>query len=252
MRLRKTLAALLFTGCVVQSPPPRYGYQQQQPNYQQQPPTQQPPTQPLPATQPQPPPEPAPPQPQPPAEPAYYDVPGSFDVNVSVSGDAVWNLDVFFDQLDPYGTWYDDTTYGWVFVPSTANYVPYSNGYWKYTDYGLLWVSNDPFGWATDHYGRWVYLNRWVWAPDLTWGPAWVNWRQGNGWIGWAPAGYQADAYVPENDWHFCRAPDLFAVDLKSRFITGGNKNYLATSNPVIRYNKFKNYQWVAGPSENW
>ncbi|HEX5060329.1 MAG TPA: DUF6600 domain-containing protein, partial [Kofleriaceae bacterium] len=151
------------------NPPPQYGYQQQQPGYQQpgyqQPPpptqTQPPPTQPA-VTQPPPPTQPEPPPPPPPAEPAYYDTPGSVNVNVSFQGDAVWNLDVFFDQLDPYGTWYDDQTYGWVFVPSTANYVPYSNGYWKYTDYGLLWVSNDPFGWATDHYGRWVYLNRWV------------------------------------------------------------------------------------------
>ena len=121
-----------------------------------------------------------------------------------------------------------------MFVPSTQNYVPYSNGYWKYTDYGLLWVSNDPFGWATDHYGRWVYLNRWVWAPDLTWGPAWVTWRAGDGWIGWAPAGYSDTVYVPDDHWRWLRAQDLFAVDINRRYVTSNIKLYLSTSQPIV------------------
>src|ERR1041385_9040583 len=204
MRLRSALASLLFAGCTIQSaPPPQYGYQQQPPpNYQQPPPTQV--VQQPPPVQTPPPPVQQPPQP----EPVYYDEPGSWDVNVGFAGDPVWSVDVFYDQLDPYGTWYNDPTYGWVFVPQQQGYVPYSNGYWKYTDYGMVWVSADPFGWATDHYGRWVYQNRWVWAPDLTWGPAWVNFRVGDGWIGWAPAGYSADPYVPEDNWRFVAAPD--------------------------------------------
>jgi hypothetical protein len=27
----------------------------------------------------------------------------------------------------------------------------------------------------------------WVWVPDTVWGPAWVGWREGGNYIGWAP-----------------------------------------------------------------
>jgi hypothetical protein len=190
--------------------------------------------------------------PEPSAQPVDYDEPGYATINVRVTGESVRSIDVFFDQLDPYGTWYDDPTYGWVFAPSQSGYVPYSNGRWKYTDYGMLWVSNDRFGWATDHYGRWVYQNRWVWAPDLTWGPAWVSWRQGNGWIGWAPSGHTAHAYVPDEHWRFVAAPHLFSFDIRSHYEASNIHLYLNTTMPIVRYHRHDNNVWVAGPSENW
>src|SRR6185312_12156396 len=72
--------------------------------------------------------------------PPDYDDPAYDDDNAQVAGDAVPSVDVFYDQLDPYGTWYDDPTYGWAFTPQQADYVPYSNGSWRYTDTGLLGV----------------------------------------------------------------------------------------------------------------
>src|SRR5205085_1063852 len=27
----------------------------------------------------------------------------------------------------------------------------------------------------------------WVWTPDATWGPAWVDWRYNDNYYGWAP-----------------------------------------------------------------
>ncbi|HXO42039.1 MAG TPA: DUF6600 domain-containing protein, partial [Thermoanaerobaculia bacterium] len=44
-------------------------------------------------------------------------------------------------------------------------------------------------GWATYHYGRWAYDSDygWEWIPGYEWGPAWVAWRNGGGYIGWAP-----------------------------------------------------------------
>src|SRR5690606_32613140 len=127
------------------------------------------------------------------------------DVTAPPAGSAVPDVTIFYDQLDPYGQWYDDPDYGYVFAPSRANYVPYTNGYWNYTDYGLTWVSNDPFGWATDHYGRWVYRGgRWVWRPDTRWGPAWVQWRTGDNYVGWAPMGFGAyEVDVPVTAWRF-------------------------------------------------
>jgi len=47
----------------------------------------------------------------------------------------------------------------------------------------------EPWGWATYHYGRWVNLDGtgWCWVPGYTWAPAWVSWRYGDGYCGWAP-----------------------------------------------------------------
>ena len=57
------------------------------------------------------------------------------------------------------------------------------------SDYGWTWVSDEPFGWATYHYGRWAWdpYAGWLWVPGTDWGPAWVAWQQGNGYVGWAP-----------------------------------------------------------------
>src|SRR5262249_50929004 len=72
---------------------------------------------------------------------------------------------------------------------SDPTWRPYSDGYWAYTDLGWTWVSYEDFGWATYHYGRWVRLADygWVWVPGYEWGPAWVSWRFGWGYAGWAP-----------------------------------------------------------------
>jgi hypothetical protein len=52
-----------------------------------------------------------------------------------------------------------------------------------------MWASDEEFGWATDHYGRWFFDDRygWVWVPGNDWAPAWVSWRSGGGYVGWAP-----------------------------------------------------------------
>jgi uncharacterized protein DUF6600 len=43
---------------------------------------------------------------------------------------------------------------------------PYSVGQWVITDYDGTWVSDEPWGWATDHYGRWFFepSDGWVWV----------------------------------------------------------------------------------------
>ena len=83
--------------------------------------------------------------------------------------------------------------YGYCWQPSVAvsnsNWRPYSDGYWAYTDVGWTWVSYEDFGWATYHYGRWTRLRDrgWFWVPGREWGPAWVSWRTGGDYVGWAP-----------------------------------------------------------------
>ncbi|MGH8094469.1 MAG: DUF6600 domain-containing protein [Chthoniobacterales bacterium] len=103
------------------------------------------------------------------------------------------SLNFFYDNLSPYGTWIDVGDYGYCFQPNVAvsdsTWRPYSDGYWAYTDAGWTWVSYEDFGWATYHYGRWADLADygWVWVPGYEWGPAWVSWRTGGDYIGWAP-----------------------------------------------------------------
>ena len=109
--------------------------------------------------------------------------------DVSIAGEPVASVDVFYDQLSPYGAWASDARFGSVFIPAEASFVPYVNGHWVYTDAGMVWVSPEPFAWATSHYGRWLYSDdfaRWVWIPDTTWGASWVDWRETDGEWGWA------------------------------------------------------------------
>ena len=97
----------------------------------------------------------------------------------------------FYSELSPYGEWVRHPQYGWSWFPRNvrAGWRPYSLGRWVESDYGWVWVSDEPFGWATYHYGRWAWDPRvgWLWVPGTDWGPAWVAWQQGNGYIGWAP-----------------------------------------------------------------
>jgi hypothetical protein len=97
----------------------------------------------------------------------------------------------FYDELQPYGTWIYDPQYGNVWVPDVEeDFRPYATrGYWAMTTYGNTWVSDYPWGWATFHYGRWHFDNYygWEWVPGNEWAPAWVSWRNGGGYYGWAP-----------------------------------------------------------------
>jgi hypothetical protein len=115
-------------------------------------------------------------------------VPQDPSVEASASfGDA----DDFYGALSPYGEWLelDAGFYAWRPTHVQYGWRPYLHGRWAWTDYGWYWISNEPFGWATFHYGRW-YLDDsygWVWIPDHTWGPAWVEWRYNDDYLGWAP-----------------------------------------------------------------
>lgn len=102
------------------------------------------------------------------------------------------SLDLFYKALEPHGDWVEVENYGYCWQPRTASetgWRPYVDGNWAYTNYGWTWVSNEPFGWATYHYGRWARVRRlgWVWVPGSEWAPAWVSWRSSDRYVGWAP-----------------------------------------------------------------
>lgn len=97
----------------------------------------------------------------------------------------------FYNGLAPYGDWFQDPEYGYVWMPRNVgpNFRPYyTNGYWTMTEYGNMWISNYAWGWAPFNYGRWALRPYgWIWVPGTQWAPAWVVWREGGGYYGWAP-----------------------------------------------------------------
>src|SRR6516162_7436685 len=111
------------------------------------------------------------------------------------------SYNVFYERLQSEGRWFDDDKYGYVWQPSEAemdeNWRPYTDGHWAYTDRGWIWISNEDFGWATYHYGRWTRVRGvgWIWVPGNTWAPAWVSWRQTDrdDYVGWAPLPPECD-----------------------------------------------------------
>jgi hypothetical protein len=110
------------------------------------------------------------------------------------------NVTYFYDGLAPYGSWIQADGIGWCWQPRIVvlnrGWRPYCDGgHWIYTDAGWYWQSDYSWGWAAFHYGRWHSHPRWgwVWLPDRAWGPAWVVWRSGGDFCGWAPLPPRAD-----------------------------------------------------------
>jgi hypothetical protein len=115
----------------------------------------------------------------------------SAGIAIGPSGHASVDVGFFYSNLSGYGRWVDRPSYGRVFIPRVAHFGwrPYRYGHWVETDWGWTWISDEPFGWATYHYGRWSLDPDygWVWVPGTDWGPAWVDFHEGDGYIGWAP-----------------------------------------------------------------
>lgn len=132
----------------------------------------------------------------------------------------------FDAALEGYGHWAEHPKLGDVWIPDNVpqDWQPYRIGHWVYTDdWGWYWNSDEDFGWVTYHYGRW-YLDRqlgWVWAPSDEWGPAWVNWRQGDNFVGWAPT--PPDEYLDDDEeadnYMFVEAGNLLAPEVYTVFI---------------------------------
>ncbi|MEO8486040.1 MAG: DUF6600 domain-containing protein [Betaproteobacteria bacterium] len=129
---------------------------------------------------------------------------------------------VGYADLDDYGRWETDASYGAVWYPTAvdAGWAPYRNGHWTWLDaYGWTWVDDAPWGYAPSHYGRWVHNGgRWGWCPGANvarpyWSPAMVGWVGGAGWglsasygapvYGWVPLSW-GEPYRP--GWHGCSA----------------------------------------------
>ncbi|MEY5024879.1 MAG: hypothetical protein RLZZ244_407, partial [Verrucomicrobiota bacterium] len=148
---------------------------------------------------------------------------------------------LFYDGLAGHGRWFETPEYGWVWQPRVGQWSedwrPYTRGRWVCSDLGWTWISEEPFGWACYHYGRWAKLRSrgWVWIPGDEWAPAWVVWNESGGYVGWAPLPpetlvYRGEAWRKVNVTHisvsinwftfvevrnFCRPPHTHCLPLE-------------------------------------
>lgn len=166
------------------------------------------------------------------------------------------SFQTFHDELAPYGRWVYDDEDGRIWVPDVErDFRPYATrGHWIVTDYGNTWVSDYDWGWAPFHYGRWRMHDRygWVWIPGDEWGPAWVNWRSGGGYYGWAPMGPRVGisininlpslwVFVPQR--HLC-SPYVYNYYERSPRVVNIYHNTTIINN-IYRNN---NHNYVYGP----
>ena len=125
----------------------------------------------------------------------------SIGVRSTASAATAVGIDVFFNALQPYGAWVPSTNYNYIWIPGqvSADWSPYSNGHWVYTDdYGWYFESDEPFASVVYHYGRWGYdpVIGWFWVPGTEWAPAWVTWRRSDTNVGWAPLPPEQNGYA--------------------------------------------------------
>jgi hypothetical protein len=141
------------------------------------------------------------------------------------------SVSYFYEGLSPDGEWFQDPSYGWCWTPYevSSEWRPYSDGHWEYSDYGWTWATEETWGWATYHYGRWFFDDSygWAWVPGSEWAPAWVAWRSGDDWVGWAPlpptARWDASAglaftnldRIPSQEWTFVPREHVTDVNLR-------------------------------------
>lgn len=169
----------------------------------------------------------------------------------------------FYHSLNPYGDWIeiDYNLYAWKPSYVRYNWSPYRDGRWIWTDYGWYWDSYEPYGWAVYHYGRWIYDDYygWLWMPDNEWGPAWVEWRYDNNYIGWSPlppyASFRINVGIhfsvswnsPHVHWTFVNVRHFHGVHV-SRYIVRDDVKYRIFSKTKYR----TNYSYESGRIVNY
>ncbi|MPZ32559.1 MAG: hypothetical protein GEV13_16435 [Rhodospirillales bacterium] len=150
----------------------------------------------------------------PPAPPAYW---ASRDRQVVYDPPRYLSVGVTgYEDLNAYGDWINDGSYGRVWVPRAvpSGWAPYRTGHWAYVrPWGWTWIDEQPWGFAPYHYGRWATRNdRWVWVPPQrdvrpVYAPALVAFvggvelavtlgNQSAAPVGWFPLGPR-EVYVP-------------------------------------------------------
>ncbi len=158
----------------------------------------------------------------------------------------VQDFALFYEALAPYGKWIDYGKYGPVWFPTgvSEDWRPYLNGRWVPTEEGWVFETEEPWGWATYHYGNWFPTVEygWVWSPGSTWYPSNAVWRTSDEYIGWAPlppenyepvpAFYPEGGYYPGAPLWDLLSPPFWTFCPTSRFLLGFGYPYA----PIYSY----------------
>ena len=176
----------------------------------------------------------------------------SAQVSASIS------FQTFYDDLSPYGQLIDYPQYGYVWNPDVgSDFRPYSTmGHWEWSDeYDWIWASDYDWGWAPFHYGRWFYdpVSGWLWVPGYSWSPAWVAWRSGGDFYGWAPLSpgininFSIGSYAPPVD-YWCFAPRRYITSPRIYdYCVSRRQNFAIVNNTTI----INNYNFYGGRGRN-
>jgi hypothetical protein len=153
---------------------------------------------------------------------------------------------VGYHELDPYGTWEQDPTYGAVWLPqiTVADWAPYRYGHWDWiAPWGWTWIDDAPWGFAPFHYGRWAMIHsRWCWVPGRIgprpfYAPALVAFVGGNNFnlsigssrgIAWFPL-------APGEAWHpTFRASPVYVRNVNRNIVVNNTThNYFFQQHPT-------------------
>jgi hypothetical protein len=169
-------------------------------------------------------------------------------LHIGPSGRASVDLGFFYDNLASYGNWIQRPSYGWVWTPNevSTNWRPYEDGHWVWTDQGWTWITDEPYGWATYHYGRWYQDPEigWAWVPGDEWGPSWVSWQEGDNYVGWAPlppgvdisASYDAGYNGGYASYDYGIGPDAYVFVPEQYFLAPSIATYVV---PTVQISAF-------------
>lgn len=176
---------------------------------------------------------------------------------IQPEGDVDYNT--FHNELSPYGKWMDYPGYGNVWVCNVAGFRPYyTGGHWAYTRFGWTWDSDYNWGWAPFHYGRWSFDDAygWFWVPGYTWGPAWVSWRTGGDYYGWAPLSpglnisVNVGIGIPSANWVFLPHRYMGYRSLNPYFVNHQQNVTIIRNTTIINNtNVYNNNRFVVGPN---
>ena len=156
-----------------------------------------------------------------------------------------------YQQLDTYGDWSQDPTYGAVWLPRAVpvNWAPYRAGHWSWiAPWGWTWIDDAPWGFAPFHYGRWAQIGpRWGWvpgqlAPRPVYAPALVAFIGGrSGGVSWNISLGQQALQQPGLGWFPLAPGEAFqpAYRVSPRYVTEVNHNIV-----VNNYNTVNHYRY--------
>jgi hypothetical protein len=178
-------------------------------------------------------------------------------------------------QLSAWGTWSPDRTYGVRWCPSQeatggpdVHFQPYlSRGHWDVGDGAEggrpVWRSEDLDTWGeiTTHHGWWVrpdgHPSTWCWIPGAAETDGHVAWREGDGFVGWAPEPPDAEAAVDDADyddmfdWVYTLLGTLTSDHTDQNTLTGAARDRAQAATAPARKANGAVQRQLVGPSGN-